>query len=394
MPEPVQSNVEMISNAMTGHGEDFYRFLNAVMNSPEVKQPELLLAAADALLADVSSPLKASWLRLLTGYLHLRIRDYSQVGMIAGKLIGEELHSGQLRSHALFLKAQALFANAIIDETKATCEKAITLYDEDDDNITSLHMNILGACHRQLNEFQNALNYYNMALEREKKVNPERLYCGIYYNMAIVYVELGNLTDAQEALARVLEIEKEKGNATMVAHAKSSIADLLQQQGKPEEGLKYAESAFAEFRDVENPHIRTVNLLVLSDLHLTLGNFEKALEYAEECLSFSERTSEKFLILEAKLAHAVVLAGMKNPRAEEKLHEALGYFEETESGKPQMNLEKAFIEYGKILMEKNDPGAYGYFIRAEKYLGTRPLTPQIETIFADLREQVRKLQGN
>jgi len=365
------------------------------MRSLEPGPPELVLAAAEAALEKETDPLKTAWLRLLAGHINLRMRRYSEIGETAGKIGGDESLPGQLRAHGLFLKAQKLFADALIEETKAVSEEAITLYDGDDDNIAALHMNILGACCRQLNQFRKALDYYEMGLERELKFNPESPTRGLYsYNAALVHIEIGNLAEAREALEKALEIEKERDDPVMAAHTTSSIAGLLSLQGKYEEGLQYAEKAFAGLQDVKNYHIRTVNLLVLSDIHLALGNLDEAQEFAEQCLAFAEKSGEKILMLEAKLLLAVVLAEVKSPAAEEKLSEALEFYDEAISGKPQLNLEKALIAYGKILSEKNHPGAYGCLIRAEKYLEKRTVSPQVDAMLTDLQAYMRDLPSS
>ncbi|MHC4662274.1 MAG: tetratricopeptide repeat protein [Planctomycetota bacterium] len=376
MSESAATGRDLIRAAFSDHEGAFHLFLDTLLESLQTVAVEDLLAAARQEFNTESDPLKKTWLCLLCGYLYLREREFGPALEIYEELIKDETLPALLRSHACFFKVQVLFAEAKLEEAIKVCEEAIALYEEGEDSIAVYHMNILGSCWRQMNDYRKALKYYNMALEQEKKFRPDDVFGGLYNNIANVHIDLGNIQDAIDAFAEALDVESRKQNAGNVIYLLSSIAGLLILEERYEEALEYAEKGLYQLSQTGSSRTRTINLVNVTEVHLDMGNLEEALKYAEEGLAVAEDTKETGLLLEMKLLYGAVLAAAKDDRAEAKIREAL---------------ERALIAQGKLLAEKNDPAAYGCLLNAERNLRKRVQTPLIQTMKAQVQTLLKNI---
>ncbi|MHC4661695.1 MAG: tetratricopeptide repeat protein [Planctomycetota bacterium] len=379
------SHEDLIRIAFSRHRGDFYGFLSLLQNTIRTGLPERLLVAVKNLLNAETDPTRILWLRLATGYIHLRKRDLDSMSAEIKGMVDDESLPSQLRAHACYLYGRILLAESKIEEAMQCSEKAIALYDGDEDNIAILHFNILGSCNRQLNFYNEALKYYYMALEREKKIDPENIFSGTYNNIALVHMELGDISKALYAFKEALELEKRSRNPINIALALSNISGLFLSQGRIQEALDYSRKAFIKLQTVEDNYTRTVNFLSLGEIHLVLRNLYEALNYAKQGMLFAESSKDKMMQAEAKLLYGVILAELTIDAAEKQLKEALDFHEKEASGKTSVSLERALMAYGKLLCEKTDPEGYSFLVKAEEHLENRPKSPQVKTMLKDVR---------
>jgi tetratricopeptide (TPR) repeat protein len=391
MTEEPPTYESVIDDTFEDYKGDFVGFFRELLDVVKIGLPEQLLVAAKKKLKEEPDPIRAIWLRLLIADLHFIKRDLDSIPTTVEGIAEDESLPILLRSHAYYVKTRLLHETGQSEEALKCSEKALELYDGGEDISAVLHINLLGNCCRQLDRHHEALEYFDKALNLMKKLEPKNIHSGIYNNIAITHMDMGNFSEAMAAYKKALEIEKRKRNPANIALEMSNIAALLLSQDQPEEALKYANWAFDKLRQVEDNIARTFNLVNLAEVHYALGNFDQALEYIKQCLVFAESTREKMLLQEAKLLHGAILAELNDDKAEEYLKKAFEFNEKVASRKPAANLERAFVAYGKILCERMDREGYDLIIKAEKGLETRPQTPQIQSMLRKVRKFITNL---
>jgi tetratricopeptide (TPR) repeat protein len=389
--EPFLTYESAIEEAFKDHEGDLVGFLRELLDVVKTGLPEQLLVTARNKLEKESDPIKAIWLRLLIADLHLIKRDLDSIPPVIGGILANGSLPKQLHAHVYYINARILMENAQIEETIESCEKALAMYDGDEDMTAVQHLNLLGLCSLQLNKKNSALKYFNIILGKMEKLGSGNTHSGIYNNIAITHMERGNVSEALAAYKKALEIEKKRRNPASIARAMSNISTLLLSQEKPEEALKYANTAFDVLQPVENNILRAFNFMNLAAVHFNLGNLDEALENIKQSLFFAESAQMKILLLEAKLLHGAILAKLKDSEAEDRLKEALDLYDKVAPGKPAENLEQALITYGKFLCRKMDPEGYDCLRKAERILDKRPQTPLVKTLLTDVRAIIRNL---
>ncbi|TET37563.1 MAG: tetratricopeptide repeat protein [Planctomycetota bacterium] len=391
MTEEPPTYESVINEAFEDHEGNFVGFFRELLDVVKIGLPEQLLVAARKKLKEEPDPIRAVWLRLLIADLHFIKRDLDSIPAAVEGIAEDESLPILLRSHAYYVKTRLLHETAQSEKAIKCSEKALELYAGDEDISAVLHINLLGNCSRQMDRHHEALEYFGRALKLMEKLEPRNIHSGIYNNIAITHMDLGNFDKAMTAYRNALLIEKRKRNPANIALEMSNIAALLLSQDQPGQALQYANWAFDKLREVEDNIARTFNLVNLAEVHYALGNFDQALEYIKQCLVFAESTREIMLLQESKLLHGAILAELKDEDAEERLKEALAFNEEVESGKPAANLERALVAYGKILCEKMDPEGYDLILKAERGLEARPQTPQIQSMLKKVRTIITDL---
>lgn len=104
----------------------------------------------------------------------------------------------------------------------------------------------------------------------------------------------------QEALSTVT------GDATWRANALHGLALASSFWGAPAEALPLLEDALAHHRHGVDPFGVPLALVQLATVHATLGDSDRALAYAEECVALSEAASERWCAALARWVEALV----------------------------------------------------------------------------------------
>jgi len=112
---------------------------------------------------------------------------------------------------------------------------------------------------------------------------------------------LGEYEKAARLAFEVLRIREEVGDPLPVAMATSDIGDALYNQAKYEEARKYAQEGYEQLKAIDAPPADLgVAAQLLADIILQLGDYETALQYADEALLARKRAGDP---LDIALSH-------------------------------------------------------------------------------------------
>ena len=185
-----------------------------------------------------------------------------------------------------------------------------------DDNCLSMSMLNLGNVFLKLRKFEDAIKYYQLALEYANKIQNEKRKVACLNNMGICYWRLKNWKLCEKYLRISLERLPEGSPHYYLVY--SNIGLILLEQGDFEGAEQCMLEAMRFNRENKSLFSLSFNLSNLADLEIRRGNIDKSLEYIEESLLYSE-SSQNFYILSRTYRH---LARVK--MAQGKLEEAKG----------------------------------------------------------------------
>lgn len=184
--------------------------------------------------------------------------------------------------------------------------KAITLASKSNDSIAlSLNYFNLGICYQTSKKLDSSLYYYNRA--EEFLTNESRVHRLLIKNrIAENYLDMGELALARTGFEKVLQ-EINPKDVWERSFAQSGIAKVLLAEGRPDEAIKQAETAFklAQENHFGWEAVRTLD--ILSDAYKASGDFENALkfnrlarEYNDSIFSLQKEQDLNFLQLKEK----------------------------------------------------------------------------------------------
>jgi two-component system, sensor histidine kinase PdtaS len=154
----------------------------------------------------------------------------------------------------------------------------------------------LGHVARNQKDYESALRYFKNALESYQKAKNMNGITFAHSNLATIYNSTQQYDKAIEYHKQVLERFKSTNDRANIRRTYSNISINLLALGRMEEAVKYANDALA-IAD-QKDHLSMVYMYAsLSDIYKGLKQYDKSLEYANQCLYHAERTNQSRLLL-------------------------------------------------------------------------------------------------
>lgn len=163
-------------------------------------------------------------------------------------------------------------------------ETAIQIYGTTNPILYRYYINCANT-YSALGSYENALLYYNKAVESVKNLHPSRLYTAYYY-LATTYALAGQTKEADYYYKMLItgQIESLGPGHPFLAYYYLSYGDFLTSLGKSEEAKKYLEAALnIRLKNHGEKHYLT------SEAHLYLGRYYLAINDPEEALKYFQK---------------------------------------------------------------------------------------------------------
>lgn len=148
---------------------------------------------------------------------------------------------------------------------------------------TNILVNIGGA-YNYLNEYKQALRYYNRVLTLEDSSKNHQ----VYLNVANIYQDQGNYLQARENLMKSLQISERKGNKSAMAATMSAIGENYKTVREYEEAKGWFEKALALYDEIGSKFGEVVVLNNLGELEVIDGRFDDAKRSFETAVYLNE----------------------------------------------------------------------------------------------------------
>jgi tetratricopeptide (TPR) repeat protein len=178
-----------------------------------------------------------------------------------------------------------------------------------------------------------ALHHYEEALRLFLYVeidNDEEL-GHIYYGLCDTYRKMGQLTEAQLAGEKALQLYEKTGSVALESRMHNQLGRVAFLQGQFQESTEHYTKALAIAASLNSTSMVMVNCTALADLRLAEGRVYEAERYCQLAQGMSRRLSNHFLCgLTFAVAGKVALAKAQQAQGEQKqeqLEEAMRRFE-------------------------------------------------------------------
>ena len=141
---------------------------------------------------------------------------------------------------------------------------------------------ILGVAHRDLNEFELALEELQKSLECRRSAKDSRGVAATLTNAARVHAALGRLQQARDLLNEGLSVARESGNSTMESYALLNLGAVHQQSGDLSAALSnYKDTLEIEWERKEHTEL-IYRLNAIGHIYSLLGKYADAMVYLEQ----------------------------------------------------------------------------------------------------------------
>ncbi len=203
-------------------------------------------------------------------------------------------------------EAQAARIDARINQTARLLEQS--LYEEAEQAATAAlreadalgldvqkgrALNVLGNIARRQNNYTEALELYDRALELFS-ANEDHMRCAIVYgNIGLVYKNRANYSRAIECYHKALDIDEQYNNEAGMARHMGNIANVYLSLANYPMAIQYFYKALHLCEELELHNEVATHSGNLGTVYLMLSNFTSALEYFNKALSKHEELDDK-----------------------------------------------------------------------------------------------------
>ncbi|MBM4117183.1 tetratricopeptide repeat protein [bacterium] len=171
-------------------------------------------------------------------------------------------------------------------EAEAYYKRALALRERaGDENRVAASLNNLGNLYRLTERFALAIDCFNRSMAIKKRLKNYPGYLISLYNVALISVELGDLTAARTHCRECLELNRAVGNIQLGAELAGLLGEIDLAEGHPAAAKAHLEAACATCRGIEAHTELATMLRRLVPAQLALGDFAAAQATIEEGLA-------------------------------------------------------------------------------------------------------------
>jgi len=209
-----------------------------------------------------------------------------------------------------------------------------------------------------MGEIRQAISMLEEVLASDKRTKNAAHISNTLINLGKCYLWLGEWKRSLQNLMEALDTAREAGESVRVAYAALQLGNLFMEK----EDFLEAEKYFNESNMIlgkENTTWQIAQLFpALSRLYLRKGEIQKAKVLIEKIYKFATRTKSRVLIFHAEMLKAMLL------RRQEKWEQSIQRFEKSLQGGRSLNAQKWYAhlfaellyEYGSMYLGRNEKG--------------------------------------
>ncbi len=207
--------------------------------------------------------------------------------------------------------------------------------------------------------FEEAINYYSLALDLSIELNDGETQSEIFNNFGILYKRLGNTEKAIEYYEKSLIFKKSVNNKKAMAIVYNNIGNVYTATDNTEMALEYYTKCYDIWEEEDFLHGLTFVLNNLAYCHIQKANYSVALEFLERALLLSKQLSlNTNIIINLTNMGKLFLKIRKLDNAKEFLDEALEMSESFGNADQKIAVLENYIEL--FLAEEEYKKAYEY----------------------------------
>ncbi|MCP5002352.1 MAG: tetratricopeptide repeat protein, partial [Planctomycetes bacterium] len=167
-------------------------------------------------------------------------------------------------------------------------------------------LNNIAIEYKSLGQFDEALDFYNRALEIQQQLGDQERVGRVLHNMGVVYRDTGDPAQALELHLRALEIREQIGVPRSIARTLSNIGSDYRDLGELEKAAAYFQRSIGMWEEIGSKPGLVEALTSIAELHRQVGSYEAAREALERALALA---TEAGLQLSSALRELVEVYG-------------------------------------------------------------------------------------
>jgi two-component system, NarL family, sensor kinase len=158
--------------------------------------------------------------------------------------------------------------------------------------------NNIAVCYADLNRYDEAIEFYNKALDLKIKENDFSEMGGTLLNIANIHYERSEYQIAETKYRQALDYIAQSGKETYLISAYNAMGVLKEAEGQYHEALNYFTKASELIENGNNQLYKASNLTKLGRVNRFLGNFEIAEDYLSQALALARKENLKPNVLD------------------------------------------------------------------------------------------------
>lgn len=176
----------------------------------------------------------------------------------------------------------------------AKYEEALVLWQKISDRAgEAAALNALARVHDNLNEVDQALNYFNRAMQVRREIKDRAGEASSLSGIANIYNGRGNRQKAEELFLQVLQIRRELKDRRGEAGTLHDLGVAYQGLNQRAKAAEYYQQALQIRREIKDRRGEAASLVQIGVVSRQMGKFDQALESYQQALSIFQAVKEK-----------------------------------------------------------------------------------------------------
>ncbi|XP_020606521.1 tetratricopeptide repeat protein 28-like [Orbicella faveolata] len=151
----------------------------------------------------------------------------------------------------------------------------------------------LGTAYYFINDFTNAIDYYNKVLTLAKEMKNKKGECTSYGNLGSTYLKAGEYEKAIKCSAKALEISQAIGHKREESINNGNLGSVYQCLGDYPRSLEYHKRSLEINKELRDFGGEAQDYNNIGDVHKSLGESEKAIEFYEKAILLRGRIGDR-----------------------------------------------------------------------------------------------------
>lgn len=197
-------------------------------------------------------------------------------------LAQDTIPDDDILAKAYELVEQQNFADAI-DQFKRCIDEENRSSSPDKDKISGC-LNDIGTCYHKMNNFQEAILWYNQALQVDKEEEDIDNISTRYSNIGFAYRKLGNWDSALMYYNKALTLDIKISDGAAIAKTLNNLGSLYHQMAKYDSTISYFQRSLEIKKNIGDSSGMAVTLNNIGLVYNAWQKYDKAIEYFREAL--------------------------------------------------------------------------------------------------------------
>lgn len=174
--------------------------------------------------------------------------------------------------------------------------------------------NLTGLNYSNINDWENAQANYQNAINAYEKKNDSAGISFIYMNMAYIFIDYQDWTNAAVSLQRSLKFMGAGGNKSRQGMTFSTLADVYSKTGNEKEAIIYLNKSDSLLQFYKTVECYLLNYLAKGQFYYYKRQFDDALKYSIPAINYARQWNDSSFVVTALELTARIYRGKKDYR--------------------------------------------------------------------------------